>query len=70
MTVIDVCSSRKRNSNQPVLGLNSARFTHAITACGLVFKEIMLVGSNQGNYFENATAFSKCTLKIPVAIQL
>jgi len=32
------------------------RFTHAFTACGCVFKEITLVGSNQGNYFENATA--------------
>jgi hypothetical protein len=35
------------------------RFTHAFTACGCVFKEITLVGSNQGNYFENATACSK-----------
>jgi len=32
------------------------RFTHAFTACECVFKEITLVGSNQGNYFENATA--------------
>jgi len=29
------------------------RFTHAFTACSCVFKEITLVGSNQGNYFEN-----------------
>jgi len=29
------------------------RFTHAFTACGCVFNEITLVGSNQGNYFEN-----------------
>jgi len=29
------------------------RFTHAFTACGCVFKVITLVGSNQGNYFEN-----------------
>jgi len=35
------------------------RFTHVFTACGCVFKEITLVDSNQGNYFENATACSK-----------
>jgi len=46
------------------------RFTHAFTACGCVFKEITLVGSNQGNYFENATACSKRTLKTIVATQL
>jgi hypothetical protein len=46
------------------------RFTHAFTACGCVFKEITLVGSNQGNYFENATACSKRTLKTTVATQL
>jgi len=43
------------------------RFTHAFTACGCVFKEITLVGSNQGNFFENATACSKRTLKTTVA---
>jgi len=31
--------------------------------CGCVFKEITLVGTNQSNYFENATACSKRTLK-------
>jgi len=49
------------------------RFTHAFTAftaCGYVFKEITLVGSNQGNYFENAIACSKRTLKTTVATQL
>ncbi len=46
------------------------RFTHAFTACGCVFKEITLVGSNQGNYFENATECSKRTLKTTVATQL
>ena len=46
------------------------RFTHAFTACVCVFKEITLVGSNQGNYFENATACSKCMLKTTVATQL
>jgi len=46
------------------------RFTHAFTAWGCVFKEIMLVGSNQGNYFENATACSKRMLKTTVATQL
>ncbi len=45
-------------------------FTHAFTACGCVFKEITLFGSNQGNYFENATGCSKRTLKTPVATQL
>ncbi len=42
----------------------------AFTACGCVFKEITLVVSNQGNYFENATACSKRTLKTTVATQL
>ncbi len=46
------------------------RFTHAITACGCVFKEITLVGSNQGDYFENTAACSKRTLKTTVATQL
>jgi len=46
------------------------RFTHAFTACGCVFKEIKLVGSNQGNFLENATACSKRTLKTTVATQL
>jgi len=46
------------------------RFTHAFTACERVFKEITLVGSNQGNYFENATTCSKRTLKTTVATQL
>jgi len=32
--------------------------------------KIILVGSNQGNYFENATACSKRTLKTTVATQL
>jgi len=46
------------------------RFTHAFTACSCVFKVITLVGSNRGNYFENATACSKRTLKTTVIIQL
>jgi len=46
------------------------RFTHAFTACNCVFKEIALVGSNQGNYFENATVWTKRTLKTTVATQL
>jgi len=46
------------------------RFTHAFTASGCIFREITLVGSNQGNYCENATAFSKRTLKTTVATQL
>jgi len=44
-------------------------FTHAFTACGCVFKEITLVGSNQGNYFENATTCSKHMLKTRVTTQ-
>ena len=35
-----------------------------------VFKEITLVGSNQSNYFENANAYSKRTLKTRVATRL
>ncbi len=46
------------------------RFTHAFTACSCVFKEIALVGTNQGNYFENENACSKRTLKTTVATQL
>ncbi len=46
------------------------RFTHAFNACGCVFKEITLVGSNHDNCFENATACSKRTLKTTVATQL
>ncbi len=46
------------------------RFTHAFTAFDCVFKEITLVSSNQGNYFENATECSKRTLKTTAATQL
>ncbi len=46
------------------------RFTHAFTACGCIFKEITLVGSNQGNYFENGDACSKRMRKTTVATQL
>jgi len=46
------------------------RFTHAFTACGSIFKVITLVDSNQGNYFENATASSKRMRKTTVAMQL
>ncbi len=46
------------------------RFTHAFTACSCVFKGITLVSSIQGNYFQNATACSKRTLKTTVATQL
>jgi hypothetical protein len=46
------------------------RFSHAFTACGCVFEEITLVGSYQGNYFENATTCSNRTLKTTVATQL
>ncbi len=36
-------------------------FTHAFIACVCVFKEIMLVGLNQGNYFKKAT---ECSLSL------
>jgi len=36
----------------------------------LPLKVITLIGSNQGNYFENATACSKRMLKTRVAAQL
>jgi len=36
----------------------------------LHFQVITLIGSNQGNYFENATACSKRTLKTIVTTQL
>jgi hypothetical protein len=45
-------------------------FTHAFSACICVFKELTLVDSNQGNYFENATACSKRMHKTTVATQL
>ncbi len=48
----------------------NCHFQRAFTACSCVFKEITLIGSNQGNYFENATACSKRTLKTTVATQL
>ena len=46
------------------------RFQRAFTASVCVFKEITLIGSNQLNYFENAAAFSKRTLKTRVATSL
>jgi len=42
----------------------------AFTSCSCVFKVNTLIGSNQGNFFENATACSKRTLKTTVATQL
>jgi len=36
----------------------------------ITLKTQLLVGSNQGNYFENATACSKRMLKTTVATQL
>jgi len=46
------------------------RFMHAFAACGCVLKEIALVDSNQGSYFENATACSKRMHKSLNAMQL
>jgi len=42
----------------------------AFTACSCAFKVITLVWANQRNYFENATACSKRTLKTTVTTQL
>jgi len=42
------------------------RLLHAVA----IFKVITLIGSNQGNYFENATACSNRTLKTTVATEL
>jgi len=47
-----------------------SRFQRAFTACSCVFKVITLIGSNQCNFFENATSCSKRTLKTTVATQL
>jgi hypothetical protein len=47
-----------------------SRFQRAFTACSCVFKVITLIGSNQGNYFENATACSKRMRITLVATQL
>jgi len=47
-----------------------SRFQCAFTACVFVFKVITLVGLSQRNYFENANAYSKRTLKTTVATQL
>jgi len=47
-----------------------SRFQRAFTACSCVFKLITLIGSNQGNYFENATTCSKRMRKTLVATQL
>jgi len=47
-----------------------AALRRAFYACGSVFKVITLVGSNQGNYFENVTSCSKRMRKTTVATQL
>jgi hypothetical protein len=54
------------------LRVNIIILREAFTTISSHFKstEITLVGSYQGNYFENATACSKRTLKTTVATQL
>jgi hypothetical protein len=47
-----------------------SRFQRAFTACSCVFKVTTLIGSNQGNYFENATTCSERMRKTLVATQL
>jgi hypothetical protein len=47
-----------------------SRFQRAFTAWSCVFKVFTLIGSNQGNYFENATTYSKRMRKTLVATQL
>jgi len=46
------------------------RFQRAFTACSCVFKVITMVLANQRNFFENAAACSKRTLKTTLATQL
>ncbi len=41
-----------------------SRFQRALTACSCVFKVITLIGSNQGNFFENATTCRKRVRKV------
>jgi len=56
---------------QDILKLRcDSRFQRAFIACSCVFKVITLVWDNQGNFFENATACNKRTLKTTVATQL
>jgi len=69
------CLTRKKdiisgNNSFTVKLSRDSRFQRAFTAGVCVFKVITLVGSNQCNYIENATAFSKRTLKTTVATQL
>ncbi len=47
-----------------------SRFQRAFSACSCIFKVLTLVGSNQSNFFDNATACNKLTLKTLVATQL
>ncbi len=47
-----------------------SHFQRAFTSCTFVFKVITLIGSNQGNCFENATTNSKRRLKTTVTTQL
>ncbi len=69
--VIPLKTRQRADSFQSFVKLRcDERFMQAFTACSCVFKEITLVGSIQGNYFENATACSKRTLKTTVATQL
>jgi len=52
-----------------MLSFNS-HFQCAFTACVCIFEVISLVGSDQCYYFENATEYSKRTLKTTFTIQL
>ncbi len=49
---------------------NKAALRPSFSACSSIFKVIILISPNQGNYFENATACRKRTLKTTVATQL
>jgi len=65
------CSTRNFWASFVALKLScNSRFQCAFTACIFIFKVITLVGSSQRNYFENATACIKRTLKTTVATQL
>jgi len=57
-------------SKQTSLKLSyDSRFQRAFIACVCIFKVTTRLWTNQDNYFENATACSKRTLKTTVATQ-
>ena len=62
---------KQKNLGNTVLKLSrDTRFQLAFAACCCVFIVIMLVRAKQCSYFDNATTFSKRTLKTRVATSL